>query len=85
MENPPNVWEVLQEIRDSQIRTELDLKYHIKRTDTLEAYVESQETRLSKVEATKQGWVFVGKVLATTIGIIATLVGLTTAIIGVIK
>lgn len=78
-------WDMLQEVRDSQIRMEADIFHHIKRTDTLEAYVESQEKRLSDVEAAKQGWVFTGKVLATSLGIIATVLGIITTLIGIAK
>lgn len=37
----------VQEIRESQIRMEADLKYHIKRTDLLEAEINSRYTDLS--------------------------------------
>ncbi len=80
-----SLWETLLEIRDSQIRMERDIAYHIKRTDTLEDFVEQQEIRLSKVEETKQGWIFTGKVIATSVGIIATIIGVIATIQGLIK
>ena len=36
----------LKEVRESQIRMEADLKYHIKRTDLLEDHVDGLETKI---------------------------------------
>lgn len=38
----------LQDIRESQIRMEADLKYHIKRTDILEARIEKHEIKVEQ-------------------------------------
>lgn len=39
----------LQAIRESQIRMESDLKYHIKRTDLLETHVDSIEIQVDQL------------------------------------
>ncbi len=41
----------LQQIKESQIRMEADLKYHIKRTDLLEERVEKHEERVERALA----------------------------------
>jgi hypothetical protein len=41
--------EKIMEIRESQIRTEADLKYHIKRTDLLEEEVNKIEKDVRKI------------------------------------
>ena len=40
----------IQLIRESQIRMEADLKYHIRRTDLLEKIVDDHKSQIEKIE-----------------------------------
>lgn len=80
------IWDVLLEIRDSQTKTEADLSYHIKRTDTLEQAVADQrkhfDERVESLEKVNAGWVFTGKLLAAVLSTAGTILGIIIAIKG---
>jgi hypothetical protein len=42
------ITESISDIRDTQVRMEADLKYHIKRTDLLEVHVEKLEEKIER-------------------------------------
>lgn len=66
--------EKLDVIRESQIRMEQDLKYHIKRTDTLENYVGNIERRVDTLEKPVSVYIFAKKV-SVVAGSLLTLLG----------
>lgn len=51
--------DLITKIRDSQFKTENDLKYHIKRTDTLEELYKQNEKRILLLEEPKKARAYV--------------------------
>ncbi len=79
------IWEVLLEIRDSQTRTEADVAHHIKRTATLENWVEKQEERLTEVETSRANILFLGKTVAALVAVSGGIVGIIYTLMGILK
>lgn len=66
-------------------RNTTSVEHHIKRSDTFEDFVKEQEKRIAKLEETNKGWIFTGKVLVTAGGILAATIGLVATLLGMIK
>ena len=60
----------LRVIRESQIRTELDVKYHIKRTDLLEAKINPVYTAYSGIKWAVPALLVIGAIIAKIKGFI---------------
>lgn len=58
--------DLITKIRDSQFKTESDLKYHIKRTDTLEELYKQNEKRIELLEEPKKAREYIFGVVIDT-------------------